>query len=391
MIRRLHPILTVPASRSVRSALLLVGLCCTALIASAQSTITLPPPGSAPTVTDPPPISASTNPTSPALGGYAQREDVKAFAAGMASRHPEWSETAVLQTLSVAQFQPSVTRLIMPPASPGAKNWAAYRQRMVDPLRIKAGRVFSERHAATLRRAEARWGVPAYIIAGIIGVETIYGRNTGNYRALDALATLAFDFPSGRSDRSAFFKDELEALLMLASRERAAATDFLGSYAGALGLPQFMPSSWLKYAVDFDGDGRIDLLRSPEDAIGSVARYLAEAGNWKPGQPTHYLVNPPLAEPQAMATLLKPDILPTFNAQQFTELGAGLDDVARQHPGKLALIELRNGLELPPTYVAGTENFYAITRYNWSAYYAMSVIELGQSLLTPATTLGSAP
>ena len=149
------------------------------------------------------------------------------------------------------------------------------------------------------------------------------------------------------------------------------------SFAGAMGVPQFMPSSWLKYAVDFDGDGKVDLFNSPADAIGSVAHYF-KAFNWQPGMPTHYPVS---FDPSRldMEGLLLPDILPTFSLGSFTAKGAVLEGAALQHTGPLALIELQNGDEAP-SYVAGTDNFYAITRYNWSSYYAMAVIELGEAI-----------
>jgi membrane-bound lytic murein transglycosylase B len=144
-----------------------------------------------------------------------------------------------------------------------------------------------------------------------------------------------------------------------------------------MGMPQFMPSSWAKWAVDYDGDGRIDLWRSPADVIGSVAHYF-EGFGWQPGMPTHFPVTFD-AERVDMEALLAPDILPTFSVPSFLAKGAVLDDTAVQHPGQLALIELQNGND-PPTYVAGTENFYVITRYNWSSYYAMAVIELGREV-----------
>jgi membrane-bound lytic murein transglycosylase B len=144
-----------------------------------------------------------------------------------------------------------------------------------------------------------------------------------------------------------------------------------------MGLPQFMPSSWARFAVDFDGDGRVDLFGSPSDAIGSVANYL-KAFQWRSGMPTHYPVT--LVPGQTdMDTLLAPDILPTFSVHSFTTKGASLQGDALQHTGPLALIELRNGNE-SPSYVAGTENFYAITRYNWSSYYAMAVIDLAEAV-----------
>ncbi len=283
-------------------------------------------------------------------------------------------------TLAQAHRVPSVERLVLPPSSPTAKNWAAYRARFIEPIRIQAGARFWQNHRSALERAEREYGVPAALIVGIIGVETLYGQNTGNFRILDALATLAFHFPSAHpraAARQAFFQSELEQFLLLTSRSGADPLAIRGSYAGAMGLPQFMPSSWAKFAVDFDGDGRIDLFGSPHDAIGSVANYF-KAFDWRPGMPTHYPVS--LTPGQtSMDTLLAPDILPTFSVASFVGHGAALSGAALQHQGPLALIELLNGPDAP-SYVAGTENFYAITRYNWSSYYAMAVIELAEAV-----------
>jgi len=151
-----------------------------------------------------------------------------------------------------------------------------------------------------------------------------------------------------------------------------------GSYAGAMGMPQFMPSSWAKYATDFDADGRIDLFGSPADAIGSVASYFKAFG-WQPGLATHFPVSFD-KQKLDMDALMAPDILPTFSVAGFQAKGALLDGAALQHAGNLALIELQNTGDAP-IYVAGTDNFYAITRYNWSSYYAMAVIELGQAVM----------
>jgi membrane-bound lytic murein transglycosylase B len=211
----------------------------------------------------------------------------------------------------------------------------------------------------------------------VIGVESIYGRHMGTFRVIDALATLSFDFPSGRRDRSAFFRDELEQFFVMAHSEGLDPLAPKGSYAGAMGMGQFMPSSWNKFAVDFDGDGRIDMNHSPADAIGSVAHFLAEAG-WQRGQPTRYVVSPPV-DSVDRAALLGPDILPTFTAQEFAARGAVLEPAGQAHEGKLALVELQNG-DAAPSYVAGTANFYAVTRYNWSSYYALAVIELGETI-----------
>ncbi len=239
---------------------------------------------------------------------------------------------------------------------------------------------FWQAHRATLERASSSYGVPPEIVVGIIGVETYFGRHQGRYRVLDALATLALDFPAEHpraAARTAFFRAELGAFLKLRQQNGLDAFKPRGSYAGALGIPQFMPSSWARYAVDFDQDGRVDLFDSTADAIGSVAHYF-KSFNWKPGMPTHYPVDFDY-ERMDLETLLAPDIKPTFGVEQFTAKGVVLGALARQHPGPLALVELQNG-DYSPSYVAGTENFYAVTRYNWSSYYALAVIELGQAV-----------
>jgi membrane-bound lytic murein transglycosylase B len=222
---------------------------------------------------------------------YAQRSDAMAWAERMAQENqldPQWVKAQVAQ----AKLIPSIPKLILPPAQVSQKNWAAYRARFIEPVRIQAGQRFWRQHQATLARAEREYGVPAAIIVGIIGVETLYGQNTGNFRVLDALGTLAFHFPKAHpraAERQAFFRAELEQFLQLTSRSGADPLAIRGSYAGAMGLPQFMPSSWAKFAVDFDGDGRIDLFGSSADAIGSVANYF-KAFQWRTGMPTHYPV-----------------------------------------------------------------------------------------------------
>lgn len=289
---------------------------------------------------------------------------------------PQW----MLRHLRLARDLPSVSKLMQPPPSGTPKNWAAYRERFIEPRRIEAGQRFWAEHSEALLRAEARWGVPAEIIAAIIGVETFYGRHMGGFRVIDALGTLAFNFPSSHpraSERTAFFRGEL---LQFLKTHAAAGTDPLlsrGSFAGATGLPQFMPTSLARWGVDFDGDGRIDLSGSAQDAIGSVANYLRDFG-WKPGLATHHPVRFE-AERLDKDALLAPDILPSFTPASFAAKGAVAEGLPDGFEGPLALIELQNG-DAPPSYVAGTQNFYVITRYNWSSYYAMAVIELAQAL-----------
>jgi membrane-bound lytic murein transglycosylase B len=229
-------------------------------------------------------------------------------------------------------------------------------------------------------QAEQAYGVPPWLIVGVIGVETFYGQHTGNFRVLDALSTLTFDFPKEHpraTERQTFFSKELAQFLVMASKEKINPIKLKGSYAGAMGLPQFMPSSWANFAVDFDGDKHIDLFNNPADVIGSVANYF-KAFQWQPSMPTHYSVT--FNRDQLdMDALMAPDILPTFSVNNFLAKGAVIDGDALLHKGPLALIELLNGNEAA-SYVAGTENFYAITRYNWSSYYAMAVIELGEAV-----------
>ena len=307
---------------------------------------------------------------------YGHRDDVMAFAAQVAEAR-QLDRDWVASQLARARYQPRIARLVMPPPAGTAKNWAAYRARFIEPGRIQAGLQWWQAHEAPLAEAEARFGVPPEIVAGIVGVETYYGRLMGHWRVIDALATLSFDFPAGRSDRRAFYRDELGAWLAWCAREHRDADTTLGSYAGALGWPQFMPSSLFKYAIDFDGDGRVDLDDGGADVIGSVANYLATFG-WKRGMPPLYAVTPP-EDAAHRAALLAPDILPTFTAAQMTAEGAKLPPEAASHAGPLALVLLQNG-DAPPSYVAGTENFYVVTRYNWSAYYAMAVIDLARAL-----------
>lgn len=312
---------------------------------------------------------------------YATRADAMQFADEVAARRgldPAW----VRATIGNARQLPNVPRLMLPAPSGTPKNWQVYRSRFIDPVRIAAGVKFWRDNADTLARAEAVYGVPPEIIVGIVGVETIYGRNMGSFRVIDALTTLAFDFPEAHpraAERQAFFRGELESFLSTESRTAENPLVPLGSYAGAMGMPQFMPSSIAKYAVDFDGDGRIDLVHNPADVIGSVASYFKGFG-WQPGVAPVFPVSfdPTRLQKQV---LLAPDIVPTFSADAFVAGGAVLQGEALRHPGLLALIELQNGYE-PPSYVAGTKNFYVITRYNWSSYYAMSVIELGREVRT---------
>jgi membrane-bound lytic murein transglycosylase B len=319
-------------------------------------------------------------------GGYGARPEVLRFGAELAQRlslDPDW----VQKNLEQARYMPRVSQYIMPPRVGVAKNWAVYRNRFVEPKRIRTGVIFWQAHEKWLKLTQERYGVPPEIVVGIIGVETIYGEQMGNFRVIDALATLAFDFPAGRKDRSAFFRQELESYFVMCRNTALDPLQPTGSFAGAMGMPQFMPSSVNKYAIDMDNDGQIDLRNSPADVIGSVAHYLAEFG-WQRGLPTHFDVEAPINTTDR-ALMLVPDILPSFTVAEFAQQGATLSAAALASNarraassdglGKLALIELQNG-DQAPSYVAGTQNFYVVTRYNWSSYYALAVIELGEAV-----------
>ena len=307
---------------------------------------------------------------------YGRRDDVMAFAAQVAEDRGldrAWVE----DQLSRARYQPSVAKAIMPAPAGSAKNWAAYRARFIEPKRVAAGLQWWQAHAATLDDAQQRYGVPPELVVGIVGVESFYGRMTGNYRVLDSLATLAFDFPKGRSDRSEFYRSELRAYLVWCALEGKDADVVRGSFAGAIGWPQFMPSSLLKYAVDYDHDGHVDLSAGGDDVVGSIASYMATFG-WQRDMPIYFEAQPP-ADADARARLVAVDIVPRLTAAELAEAGARLPPEARDFPGKLGFVELQNG-DAAPSYVAGTSNFYVVTRYNWSSYYAMAVIDLGAAL-----------
>lgn len=275
---------------------------------------------------------------------------------------------------------------LMKPGPPGKpKNWAVYRARFVEPIRIKAGVKFWNTYSDALARAEAQYGVPAEIIVGIIGVETVYGRNTGNFRVMDAITTLAFDYPDTptRDARMAFFRKELENTLLFARESNIDPFSLLGSYAGAIGWPQFMPSSIRQYGVDFDGNGKIDLRNSPIDAIGSVAHYLQIHG-WKTGEPIVFPANvaTDTSSENRWKSFIGQGLEAKFSLDELTAAGV-VSETALAGNAKMlfGLVDLQNGTA-PTEHWLGTDNFFAITKYNRSFFYAMSVIDLGRAVRT---------
>jgi membrane-bound lytic murein transglycosylase B len=316
------------------------------------------------------------------FANFVQWKEVADFISQMVAKH-DFSQTELEAILGKARYVETAIQLIKPAPPSRPKNWQAYRARFVEPGRINAGARFWNEHAEALARAEEQYGVPAEIIVGILGVETIYGRNTGNFRVIDALTTLAFDYPDtpARQARMEFFRGELENTLLFARESGIDPLSLLGSYAGAIGLPQFMPSSIRQFAVDFDGDGIIDLRNSPVDAIGSVANFLKQHG-WKRGEPIVFPAN--------VAGITENGIRPGWEALlgQGLEAKYGLETLktAGVSPGAdtpadmpFGLVDLQNGFE-PTEYWLGANNFFSITHYNRSFFYAMSVVELGRAV-----------
>lgn len=269
-----------------------------------------------------------------------------------------------------AKIRPNtkVLQLIKPPSSPLQRSWERYRPRFLNDRRIDGGVRFWQENEGQLLKASALYGVPPEIIVAIIGVETEYGRNTGGFRVIEALSTLAFNYPP----RADFFRTELEQFLLLSRENDLDPLAVKGSFAGAIGIPQFMPGSQRRYAVDFDGDQRIDLSNSVDDAIGSVARFLEQHG-WQAGQA---IAVPAATNGEPDPVLVQAGIRPSLKVAELAEKGVRADTDPQ---GVVALIDLvspNNETE----YWLGFENFYVITRYNRSSFYAMSVFQLGEEI-----------
>jgi membrane-bound lytic murein transglycosylase B len=307
---------------------------------------------------------AAKEPASP----YAGRPEVRAFIQEMVQRHG-FVERELDYIFARTRRLDVALKAVATPAS--ARAWTEYRANFVNERQIGAGTEFWRTHQAALARAAKEYGVPEEIIVAIIGIETFYGRHTGRWRVIDALTTLAFDYPP----RAPYFRGELENYLVI-SRERG--NDIFavrGSWAGAIGIPQFMPGSYMKFAVDFDADGRIDLSGNPTDAIGSVANFLRQHG-WKPGG-TIVLgadVQGDAYRPNADGT-----VLPRHGLDELAKAGVTAKPAEAPPGAKVALIELETPGR-PSDFRLGFDNFYVITRYNRSSFYASSVADLAAAL-----------
>jgi membrane-bound lytic murein transglycosylase B len=306
----------------------------------------------------------------------------RAFIDEMVAKHG-FERGALNDWFGQTAYSATVARLIMPPTTPGRKSWRAYRSRFIEPIRINAGVRFWEEHRDTLRRAEAEFGVPASVIVGIIGVETIYGRDMGTFRVMDSLSTLAFDYPDtpNRAARTTLFRNQLQDYLLWCRETRTDVFSVLGSYAGAIGIPQFMPTSLREYALDYSGDGRIDLRNSAVDAIGSVARFLQLHG-WEPGRPVAWRLGQDEGSRGIASAAADGEPWPTRTLNQLLKAGLRVDepiDTAREGETGVLVVDLPTP-DAPTEYMLGLRNFYVLTRYNRSFFYALSVYQLGEAV-----------
>ena len=300
-----------------------------------------------------------------AESNYWQRPVVKNFADEMVAKY-QFDKDQLENWFTGSKKRQSIIDAMMRPAE--AKPWKEYRPIFLTDKRITKGVMFWQKHQKLLEKAESQFGVPAEIIVAIIGVETYYGRQSGRYPVIDALATLGFDYPP----RSKFFKKELEQFLLLARDEKLNLTQTLGSYAGAMGMGQFIPSSYRRYAIDFDGDGHRDLWHTT-DAIGSVANYFKRHG-WRKGEQVILKAQSNGKDHQKEGRMMKPH----RSIKSFRQQGLSFENGVKTKDDQAVLVKLngKKGTE----YWLGLHNFYVISRYNHSPLYSMAVYQLSEEI-----------
>jgi membrane-bound lytic murein transglycosylase B len=314
---------------------------------------------------------------------YANNPNVDAFINDLVARY-DFDPDTLHRLFNNVSYSATAVKLVLPSPTPSAKNWKAYQARFIEPVRINAGVKFWRANQAALQRASEQYGVPPEIIVGIIGVETIYGRYMGNFRALDALTTLTFDYPNtpNRAERMATFRKNLEDLLVWTRDSQIDPASVLGSYTGAIGIPQFLPSSIVQYAVDFDGNGRIDLRNSQADAIGSVANYLKQNG-WEAGRPVVWRIAPDEGSQGIAQAAADGQPEPHWSLAQLTKAGMLLAEpglnIQSEAPTPVTVVDLPTP-GMATQYTLGLKNFYALTRYNRSFFYALAVYQLGEAV-----------
>lgn len=302
--------------------------------------------------------------------GYEGHEEAKKLIKDMVSKHG-FDEAALVKLFSAAEKKDKILTAIAKPAE-HVLEWSEYQDIFLTEKRIAEGKAFMQVNAKALADAEAKYGVPARIIAAIIGVETFYGTRKGTWRIIDALSTLAFDYPP----RAKFFRGELEHFLLLAREQGFDPLTLEGSYAGAMGFGQFIPSSYRHYAVDFDGDKTADLFHNVNDAIGSVANYFAEH-KWKYGEPVTF---PLTLTGESWKPLVATKLKPIHKVSDLQAAGVPIPEgVKADADARLQRLLGKNGEE----YWLTLHNFYVITRYNLSHMYAMAVYQLSEKLAQP--------
>ena len=293
---------------------------------------------------------------------YSSRDDVREFIKSLVIEN--FSESELLKVFREAEYKQNIIEAISRPAEK-VLAWSDYQDIFLREPRISAGKRFMETYDDPRQRASEEYGVPPALLTAVIGVETMYGRYLGNYRVLDALVTLAFDYPP----RATFFRKELYEFFMLVREEKQEITDLKGSYAGAMGYGQFISSSYRRYAVDFDGDGIRDIWRNPVDAIGSVANYLSEHG-WSNGQVVVRIDADDIDE-----SIFNVSLKPSITIADLEKFGVSVAAPRNERVSPMKLLG-KQGSE----YWLGFNNFYVITRYNHSKLYAMAVYQLSEAL-----------
>jgi membrane-bound lytic murein transglycosylase B len=298
---------------------------------------------------------------------FTERKDVQQFINSMVKNHG-FNKQKLTVLMSDVVLQPQIIESMNKPYE--KKSWDAYKQLFLTQQRVQGGIEFWRANQKALARAEKQYGVPANIIVAIIGVETLYGKNQGNYRVIDALSTLAFNYPS----RSQFFTKELAEFMLLCKEHNVPPTQYLGSYAGAMGMPQFMPSSYRYYAANFSGHPKKDLMNDNQAVIASVANYFHKHG---------WLLNQGVAQPAKIVGTQYKHINTTYKTavytpQQLSRAGVAPLTASANTPSKAGLIELTT--DKGAEYWLAYPNFYVITRYNTSPQYALAVYLLSQQL-----------
>lgn len=314
---------------------------------------------------------------------YANNPAVNSFIDDLVARY-DFNSATLHSIFNQVSYSATAVKLVTPSTNPSIKNWSAYQRRFIEPIRINGGVKFWQANRAWLDKASQTYGVPPEIIVSIIGVETLYGKYTGNFRVLDALTTLAFDYPNtpNHDAREQLFRKNLEDFLVWTHTANLDPTTVQGSYAGAIGLPQFMPSSILQYAVDFDQSQQIDLRNSPADAIGSVANFLKQSG-WETGRPIMWNIAPdPGSQGIAKAAADgKPE--PHWALNQLLTAGMILNQSGLSTDSELGtpvtVVDLPSPGQ-PTQYALGLQNFFVITRYNRSFFYATTVYQLAEAI-----------